>query len=219
MLTSRHIHDLLCTYPATSQPPYNSPHSVFTPALWRLYIGRQRRNFVPYLCQLVLAAILWVELLEMFVTLMSLKYALSAGWWSCGHFPQLIDYILFEWHGKFSPINSTHHAKLYPQNGDRIAIIDSVTSFYRTLFFNLNRFLLASLCVFLLPARIFSYACSIVYFTFFVPLLLTPLRVRLLRAFSKNTQKWRFFSGAKCSRGRQFDATPANAAAWVCHAH
>ena len=37
-----------------------------------VYIGRQRRNFVPYLCQLVLAAILWVKLLEMFVTLLSL---------------------------------------------------------------------------------------------------------------------------------------------------
>jgi len=30
-----------------------------------------------YLCQLVIAAILWVKLLEMFVTLMSLKCALS----------------------------------------------------------------------------------------------------------------------------------------------
>jgi len=35
--------------------------------------------FVPYLCQLVFAAILWVKLLEMFVTLLSLKYALSVG--------------------------------------------------------------------------------------------------------------------------------------------
>jgi len=34
-------------------------------------------NVVPYLCQLVLAAILWVKLLEMFLTLISLKYALS----------------------------------------------------------------------------------------------------------------------------------------------
>jgi len=35
------------------------------------------RNFVTYLCQLVFAAILWIKLLEMFVTLLSLKYGLS----------------------------------------------------------------------------------------------------------------------------------------------
>jgi len=34
------------------------------------------RNFVPYLCQLVFAAILWVKLSEMFVTVTSLKHAL-----------------------------------------------------------------------------------------------------------------------------------------------
>jgi len=37
---------------------------------------------------------------------------------------------LFEWQGKSSPINSTHYTKLYPQNGDRILIIDSMTSFH-----------------------------------------------------------------------------------------
>jgi len=31
------------------------------------------------ICQLVIAANLWVKLLEMFVTLMSLKFALSVG--------------------------------------------------------------------------------------------------------------------------------------------
>ena len=36
-------------------------------------------SFVPYLCQLVFAAILWVKLLEMFVTVLSLKYAFSVG--------------------------------------------------------------------------------------------------------------------------------------------
>jgi len=40
-------------------------------------VGWQWHNFVPYLCQLVLAAILWVKLLEMLVTLLSFKYALS----------------------------------------------------------------------------------------------------------------------------------------------
>jgi len=42
-------------------------------------IGWQWRNVVPYLCQLVFATILWVKLLEMFVTLLSLEYALSVG--------------------------------------------------------------------------------------------------------------------------------------------
>jgi len=37
------------------------------------------KTAVPYLCQLVFAAILWVKLVEMFVTLMSLIYALSVG--------------------------------------------------------------------------------------------------------------------------------------------
>jgi len=36
-------------------------------------------DVVPYLCQLLSAAILWVKLREMFATLMSLKYSLSAG--------------------------------------------------------------------------------------------------------------------------------------------
>jgi len=38
-----------------------------------VYTGWQWRNFVPYLCQLVFAAILWVKCL---LTLLSLKYAL-----------------------------------------------------------------------------------------------------------------------------------------------
>ena len=40
----------------------------------RIYMQWQWRSFVPYLCQLVFAAILWVKPVEMFVTLMSLKY-------------------------------------------------------------------------------------------------------------------------------------------------
>ena len=42
-----------------------------------LYTGRQRRTFVPYLCQLNSAAILWLKLFRSIVTLMSRKYALS----------------------------------------------------------------------------------------------------------------------------------------------
>jgi len=41
--------------------------------------GWQWRNFVPHLCRLVFAAIVSVKLLEMFVTLLSVKYALSVG--------------------------------------------------------------------------------------------------------------------------------------------
>ena len=36
-------------------------------------------NFIHYLCHLVFAAILCVKLLEMFITLMSLKHALLVG--------------------------------------------------------------------------------------------------------------------------------------------
>jgi len=38
-----------------------------------------RLTVTQFRCQLVFAAILWVKLLEMFVTLLSLKYALSVG--------------------------------------------------------------------------------------------------------------------------------------------
>jgi len=83
------------------------------------YIGWQWRNFVSHLCQLVFAVILWakylftylLKLLQMFAALMSLKYAVSVGWWSRGRFLELSDWILFEQHGKSSPINST---KFYP---------------------------------------------------------------------------------------------------------
>jgi len=50
-----------------------------------LYIRCQWRNLIPYLCQLVFAAILCVKLLELFVTLMSFKCALSVCGWSRGH--------------------------------------------------------------------------------------------------------------------------------------
>ena len=38
--------------------------------------------------------------------------------------------MLFELRAKSSPINSTHYAKLYRQNGEPVVAIDSVTSFY-----------------------------------------------------------------------------------------
>ena len=66
----------------------------------------------------------------MFVTVIALKYALLVSQWSYGHFLKLTDSILFEQHDKSSPFNSTHYVVLYPQNGDRIVTIDSVTSFH-----------------------------------------------------------------------------------------
>jgi len=36
----------------------------------------------------------------------------------------------FKSHDKSSPVNSTHYAVLYPQNGDSIVAIDSVTSLH-----------------------------------------------------------------------------------------
>ena len=42
------------------------------------------------------------------------------------------NWLNFGWikYGKSSSINSTHYAKLYPQYGDRIVTIDSVTLFH-----------------------------------------------------------------------------------------
>ena len=66
---------------------YNKISTPFLPLV--RYVMRERppcvckawqcRFLVPYLCQLVVAAILWVKLSEIFVTLLSLKYALSVG--------------------------------------------------------------------------------------------------------------------------------------------
>jgi len=38
--------------------------------------------------------------------------------------------MLFKQHDNSSPLNSTHYAMLYPQNGDRIVAVDFVTSFH-----------------------------------------------------------------------------------------
>ena len=66
----------------------------------------------------------------MFVIVIALKYALLVSQRSYGHFLKLTDSISFEQHDKYSPFNLTHHVVLYPQNGDRIVAIDSVTSFH-----------------------------------------------------------------------------------------
>jgi len=57
--------------------------------IWQNYGHESRAPFYgpPFICQLVFAAILWVKL----VTFMSLKYPLSVGWRSCGHFLKLTD--------------------------------------------------------------------------------------------------------------------------------
>jgi len=39
-------------------------------------------------------------------------------------------FVMVEKHGKSSPINSTHYARLYPQNGERIVTIESMTSLH-----------------------------------------------------------------------------------------
>jgi len=97
------------------------------------YIGRQWRNFVPHLCQLIFAAILWVKLWEKFVTVIELKYALLVERQrSYGHFLklQLIQVYLNKTIKWSSPFNSTRYVMLYPQNGDSVVTIDSVTSFH-----------------------------------------------------------------------------------------
>jgi len=41
--------------------------------------------------------------------------------------------MLFKQHDTSSPLNSTHYAMLYPQNGDCIVAIDSMTSLHPTM--------------------------------------------------------------------------------------
>jgi len=64
----------------------------------------------------------------MLATVIALKYALLISQWSYGHFLKVTDSILFEQHDKSSPFNWTHYIVLYPQTGDRIVTVDSVTS-------------------------------------------------------------------------------------------
>jgi len=66
----------------------------------------------------------------MFSTVVSLKYALLASQWSYRHFhEQRIDCYL-NCRINLRPYSYTHYAMLYPQNGDRIVDIDSVTSLH-----------------------------------------------------------------------------------------
>jgi len=58
--------------------------------------------------------------------------------------------MLFKYHDKSSPPNSTQYAMLYPQNGDRIVAIDSVTSFHPVYRSTLYDFSLSALPNFLL---------------------------------------------------------------------
>ena len=68
----------------------------------------------------------------MFVTVIALKYALLVSHCSYGHFLKLTDSVLFEYHDKSSPFNSTHYIVSCPQNGDRIVTIASVTLLFLT---------------------------------------------------------------------------------------
>jgi len=59
-----------------------------------------------------------------------------------------LNFIWITWYSKSSPINSTHYAKLYPQNGVCIVTIDSVMSIHlmHTLFRFLSWSMLAYSC-------------------------------------------------------------------------
>jgi len=65
----------------------------------------------------------------MFVIAIALKYALLVSQLSCGHFLKL-GLIRFYSNNtiNFRNLTQTHYIMLYPQNGDRIVTIDSVTS-------------------------------------------------------------------------------------------
>jgi len=54
------------------------------------------RNFVPYLCQLIFVAILYIKTLRNVCHCVPLTYALLVSHWSYKHFLKLTDSILFE---------------------------------------------------------------------------------------------------------------------------
>ena len=99
-----------------------------------VYTGWQWRNFVSYLCHLIFAAILWVKTPRnvchcdsvwiRFVGKSVVIWTLSQTNWF--NFIRITD--------NSSPFNSTQYIVLYPQNGDRIMTIDSVTSLHHVCY-------------------------------------------------------------------------------------
>jgi len=68
--------------------------------------------------------------------------------------------MLIKRHDKSSPLNSTHYAMLYPQNGDHIVAIDSVTTSPNsfTLYFPpMDRNSLQPFCIYTCKS---SYSCA-----------------------------------------------------------
>ena len=65
----------------------------------------------------------------MFVTVILLKYALLVSWRSYEHFFKLTQFYLNN-AINLRIFDSTHYIVLYPQNGDHIMTIDSVTSLH-----------------------------------------------------------------------------------------
>jgi len=87
-------------------------------------------NFFPYLCQPVFAAILWEKLLQMFVTLLSLKYAFSIMW--TFFLSQMVKLYLNNTVNRHPLTPHITPSYTHPQNGKRIVAIDSVMSFQPT---------------------------------------------------------------------------------------
>ena len=50
------------------------------------------------------------------------------------HFNKPTDRRLFKQHDKSSPLDFTHYAKLYPQDGDRIGSVTSLDPMYSSVF-------------------------------------------------------------------------------------
>jgi len=66
----------------------------------------------------------------MSVTAIALKYASLTSQRPYGHFLKVTDSTLCKENDKSSPFNSTYYIVLYPQNGESIVTIDSVTSLH-----------------------------------------------------------------------------------------
>ena len=96
-----------------------------------MYIGWQWRNFVPYLCQLDFAAILWVKLYKKCLLLWRRLNTLHRS--ANDHMDIVVDQMIqFYLNNAINlrPLTPriTSWYTVYPQNGERIVTIDYVTS-------------------------------------------------------------------------------------------
>jgi len=109
---------------------------------------------------------------------------------------------LFEEHGKSSPINSAQYAKLYPQTGNRIVTIDSVTSFH-PLYYRATLCYRSAVCVSVCPSVASRYCIEItgrIEMVFWRGYFLPSIPHCALRKFRYISPKQRYFPLGLCPK-------------------